>query len=212
MINIETFVFNPFQENTYLLFDESGQCLIIDAGCETPREQDHLVNRLGELDLTPEKLVNTHCHVDHILGVAFLARKFNLPFLFHPDEQELFAHSRSQAEIFGLSLEMPPEPSGFLKDGDTLGFGQSTLEVIHIPGHSPGGILLHDPVGKILISGDVLFRGSIGRTDLPGGNYNSLVGGIRDRLLVLDPSTRVFPGHGPVTSIGEEKSINPFLT
>ena len=211
MINIETFIFNAFQENTYLLSDPSGECIIIDAGCEEPVEKEELAAYLEDHGLKPVKLVNTHCHVDHILGVAYLAKKYNLPFYFHAAEKALFAHSKNQADMFGLSLELPPEPAGFLNDGDQISFGESTLDVIHIPGHSPGGILIHDPAGKNLISGDVLFRDSIGRTDLPGGDYDSLIGGIKEKLFGLDPETVVYPGHGPTTTIGLEKESNPFL-
>ena len=211
MIKIETFVFNPFQENTYVLSDQTGECIIIDAGCEDPAEKEELAGHLEANGLKPVKLVNTHCHVDHILGVAYLAGKYSIPFYFHAGEKALFAHSRNQADMFGLSLELPPEPEGFLEDGDQLHFGESTLELIHIPGHSPGGILFHDPAGKNLISGDVLFHSSIGRTDLPGGDYHSLTAGIREKLWRLDPDTRVYPGHGPTTTIGYEKESNPFL-
>lgn len=212
MINIETFVFNAFQENTYILYDHTGECIIIDAGCEEEPEKAELSEYLDEHGLKPVKLINTHCHVDHVLGVAYLAGKYGIPFFIHKEEKTLFAHSRSQAEIFGLNLEDPPEPEGYLADGDRVSFGESFLEVIHIPGHSPGGILFHSPDQKFLISGDVLFRLSIGRTDLPGGDYNSLVGGIKQKLLNLDPDTLVYPGHGPHTTIGEEKASNPFLS
>ncbi len=211
MIKIETFVFNPFQENTYVLSDPGGECIIIDAGCEDPAEKEELAAHLEENGLTPVKLVNTHCHVDHILGVAYLAEKYSIPFYFHSGEKALFAHSKNQADMFGLELELPPEPEGFLNDGDKIQFGESTVELIHIPGHSPGGILIHDPVGKNLISGDVLFQNSIGRTDLPGGDHNSLIDGIREKLWGLDPDTIVYPGHGPTTTIGYEKESNPFL-
>ena len=211
MINIETFVFNPFQENTYLLYDHTGECIIVDAGCYEQQERDMLVEYLDEHGLRPVKLVNTHCHVDHILGVAYLARHYKLPLFIHPGEKSLFSHSRNQADLFGLSLELPPEPEGFLNEGDLLSFGESALDVIHIPGHSPGGILFYSAGQKFLLSGDVLFLQSIGRTDLPGGDYDSLVAGIKEKLLGLDPDTRVYPGHGPSTSIGEEKASNPFL-
>ena len=211
MINIETFVFNSFQENTYLLYDHTGECIIIDAGCEEQNEKDELVNYINEHGFKPIKLVNTHCHVDHILGVAYLATLFNLPFFIHPDEKFLFAHSRSQADFFGLSLDDPPEPKEYLKGGDVVSFGESSMEVIHIPGHSPGGILFLCREQNFIISGDVLFQQSIGRSDLPGGDYDSLVNGIKEKLLGLDPVTRVYPGHGPYTTIGEEKESNPFL-
>jgi glyoxylase-like metal-dependent hydrolase (beta-lactamase superfamily II) len=211
MINIETFAFNSFQENTYLLYDHSGECIIVDAGCEDEAEREQLTAYIEEHGFRPVKLVNTHCHVDHILGVAYLAEKYKIPFFIHPEEKVLFTHSRSQADFFGLKLDTPPEPEDYLVDGDVLEFGESALKIIHVPGHSPGGILLHCPEQKFLISGDVLFLQSIGRTDLPGGDYNSLVGGIIEKLLILDPDTRVYPGHGPPTTIGEEKASNPFL-
>ena len=212
MIHLETFVFNPFQENTFLLHDETGECIIIDAGCQEEAEKAELTEFIQAQDLKPVKLVNTHCHVDHILGVAYLAEKYGIPFYIHPEEKTLFQHSRSQAEMFGLNFEDPPEPSGYLDEGENLEFGESSLGILHIPGHSPGGILFHSPEQKFLIAGDVLFRMSIGRSDLPGGDYNSLVSGIKQKLLNLDPDTVVYPGHGPQTTIGEEKDMNPFLS
>ncbi len=211
MINIETFVFNPFQENTYILYDHTGQCIIVDAGCQEQEERDQLTDYMDEHGFSPVKLVNTHCHIDHILGVGYLARKYGLPFFFHPDEKILFAHSRSQAEFYGLPLDPLPRPEGFLKEGDRVEFGESALDVIHIPGHSPGGILLHCPGQKFILAGDVLFLQGIGRTDLPGGNYESLIWGIKKKLMGLDPDTIVYPGHGPYTRIGDEKASNPFL-
>ncbi len=211
MINIETFVFNPFQENTYLLYDHSGECLIVDAGCQEDAEKEELVGYISEHGFRPVKLVNTHCHVDHVLGLKYLSEKYDIPFYMHEAERSLFKHSRDQAAFFGLKFEQPPEPSGYLEEGGELTFGESILRLIHIPGHSPGGVLLHSPEQKFLIAGDVLFRQSIGRTDLPGGDYDSLVNGIREKLFTLDPDTRVYPGHGPPTSIGEEMASNPFL-
>ncbi|MFC2115134.1 MBL fold metallo-hydrolase [Bacteroidota bacterium] len=211
MINIETFVFNSFQENTYLLYDHSGECIIIDAGCQEPEEKALLLDYIEEHGFKPVKLVNTHCHVDHVLGVAFLAQEFDIPFYIHPSEKPLLSMSMGQAEFFGFTMERPPEPKGFLNDKDLLRFGESSLELIHIPGHSPGGILLHSREQKFILSGDVLFSGSIGRSDLPGGDHDGLVHGIQEKLMGLDPDTVVYPGHGPHTTIGEEKESNPFL-
>lgn len=212
MIHIEKFVFNPFRENTYILSDSTGQCIIIDAGCQEKTEKEELIGYISSGGLKPVSLVNTHCHIDHILGVAFLAGHYGIPFYIHADEKALLTHSRNQAELFGLSLEDPPEPAGFLEEGGKLEIGEYRMDIIHIPGHSPGGILFHSPEQKILIAGDVLFSQSIGRTDLPGGDYDGLVTGIREKLMVLDPETVVYPGHGTHTTIGEEKSMNPFLT
>ena len=211
MITIKRFEFNPFGENTYILSDESLDCLIVDPGCQEKDEQDILLDYLEENHLKPVKMINTHCHIDHILGTAFLHHQFNLPFLVHPLEEPLLTASTAQGEFFGLEVQPPPKPSGFLNEGDSVSFGNSVMEVMHIPGHSPGGIVLLNREQKYLLTGDVLFQGSIGRTDLPGGDYDSLVSSIRQKLLVLDPETRVYPGHGPDTTIGIENQSNPFF-
>ncbi len=211
MITIKKLEFNPFRENTYLLYDNTGECLIVDPGCQDIEEQDQLLDFIEGNALKPVKMVNTHCHIDHILGTAFCKERFQLPYLIHPQEQPLLSYSVSQGEFFGLDVQPPPEPTDFVEEGDIITFGDSRLEVIHIPGHSPGGIVLLNKDQQCLFSGDVLFQGSIGRTDLPGGDYDSLIDSIREKLLVLDPDIRVYPGHGPDTTIGMEKRSNPFL-
>jgi glyoxylase-like metal-dependent hydrolase (beta-lactamase superfamily II) len=211
MITIKRFEFNPFRENTYVLSDDTGECLIVDPGCQEPEEQDLLLDHLEKNDLEPVKMVNTHCHIDHILGTAFLHDQFKLPFLIHPEEKPLLKASIAQGEFFGLKVQTPPEPTGFLNEGDTVTFGDSMFEVIHIPGHSPGGIVLLNREQQCMITGDVLFQGSIGRTDLPGGDFDSLVNSIREKLLTLNPEIKVYPGHGPDTTIGIEKQSNPFF-
>ena len=211
MITVTRLEFNPFRENTYLVSDDTGECLIIDPGCQEPEERERLLVHLEKNSLKPVKIVNTHCHIDHILGVAFLHDRFKLPFLIHPEEKPLLKASVAQGEFFGLEVETPPKPTGFLEEGDEVAFGNSAFEVLHIPGHSPGGIVLLNREDRCLLTGDVLFQGSIGRTDLPGGNYESLVNSIRQKLLTLDADIRVYPGHGPDTTIGMEKQSNPFF-
>jgi hydroxyacylglutathione hydrolase len=211
MITIKRFEFNPFRENTYLISDDTGECMIIDPGCYEPEEQDLLLEYFKENQLKPVKIVNTHCHIDHILGTAFLHDQYKLPFLIHPEEKPLLTASITQGELFGLEVKTPPEPTDFLNEGDTVSFGDSVFEVIHIPGHSPGGIVLLNKDQQCMFTGDVLFQGSIGRTDLLGGDYDSLVSSIRQKLLVLDPMIRVYPGHGPDTTIGIENQSNPFF-
>jgi glyoxylase-like metal-dependent hydrolase (beta-lactamase superfamily II) len=211
MISIKRFEFNPFRENTYVISDDTGECLIMDPGCQEPEEQDLLLAYFEENDLKPVKIVNTHCHIDHILGTAFLHDQLKLPFLIHPLEKPLLTASIAQGEFFGLEVQTPPEPTDYLNEGDTVTFGKSMFEVIHIPGHSPGGIVLLNKEQQCMFTGDVLFQGSIGRTDLPGGDYDSLVNSIRQKLLLLDPEIRVFPGHGPDTTIGIENQSNPFF-
>jgi glyoxylase-like metal-dependent hydrolase (beta-lactamase superfamily II) len=211
MIKIERLEFNPFRENTYIVFDDTRECLIVDPGCQEPEEKERLLDFIDRNSLKPVKMVNTHCHIDHILGTAFMIEKFQLPFLIHTLEEPVLSASVAQGEFFGLEVEGPPEPTDFLKEGDRITFGGSYFEVIHIPGHSPGGIVLLNKQEQCLLSGDVLFQGSIGRTDLPGGDYNSLVSSIRHKLLILNPEIRVYPGHGPDTTIGMENQINPFF-
>jgi len=211
MITIKRFEFNPFRENTYVVSDDTGECIILDPGCQEPEERDLLLEYIGESQLKPVKIVNTHGHIDHILGVAFLHDHFKLPFLIHRQEKPLLKASIAQGEFFGLEVQTPPEPTDFLTEGDTVTFGNSVFGVIHIPGHSPGGIVLLDVDQQCMFTGDVLFQGSIGRTDLPGGDYDSLVSSIRQKLLVLDPEIRAYPGHGPDTTIGIENKSNPFF-
>lgn len=211
MITIKRFEFNPFRENTYLISDDTAECMIIDPGCYEPEEQDLLLEYFKENQLKPVKIVNTHCHIDHILGTAFLHDQYKLPFLIHPEEKPLLTASITQGELFGLEVKTPPEPTDFLNEGDTVTFGDSVFEVIHIPGHSPGGIVLLNKDQQCMFTGDVLFQGSIGRTDLLGGDYDSLVSSIRQKLLILDPMIRVYPGHGPDTTIGIENQSNPFF-
>jgi glyoxylase-like metal-dependent hydrolase (beta-lactamase superfamily II) len=211
MITIKRLEFNLFSENTYVISDDTGECMIVDPGCQEPEEQDLLLDYFKEKHLKPVKIVNTHCHIDHILGTAFLHDHFKLPFLIHPQEKPLLTASIAQGELFGLEVQTPPEPTDYLNEGDTVTFGNSMFEVIHIPGHSPGGIVLLNKDQRCMFTGDVLFRGSIGRTDLPGGDYDSLVSSIRQKLLILDPEIRVYPGHGPDTTIGIENQSNPFF-
>ena len=211
MITIKRLEFNPFRENTYVISDDTGECIILDPGCQEPEERDILLEYIGKSQLKPVKIVNTHCHIDHILGVAFLHDQFKLPFLIHRLEKPLLKASIAQGEFFGLEVQTPPEPTDFLTEGDTLTFGNSVFGVIHIPGHSPGGIVLFNKDQQCMFTGDVLFQGSIGRTDLPGGDYDSLVSSIRQKLLILDPEIRAYPGHGPDTTIGIEIKSNPFF-
>jgi glyoxylase-like metal-dependent hydrolase (beta-lactamase superfamily II) len=211
MITIKRLEFNLFSENTYVISDDTGECMIVDPGCQEPEEQDLLLDYFKEKHLKPVKIVNTHCHIDHILGTAFLHDHFKLPFLIHPQEKPLLTASITQGELFGLEVQTPPEPTDYLNEGDTVTFGNSMFEVIHIPGHSPGGIVLLNKDQGCMFTGDVLFQGSIGRTDLPGGDYDSLVSSIRQKLLILDPEIRVYPGHGPDTTIGIENQSNPFF-
>lgn len=211
MITIQSFTFNLFQENTYLLFDATKECVIIDPGCSTNSERDTLKNFIEQNELKPVKLLNTHCHIDHILGNKFIADTYALGLEANENDLRTLDAGKVSAEIFGIEYELSPLPSHFLNEGDIVKFGNSELEIVFTPGHSTGSICFYNRSDKFVIGGDVLFYQSIGRTDLPGGNHEQLLTSIRTKLFTLPDDFTVHPGHGPSTSIGFEKVNNPFL-
>ena len=212
MIQIQSFPFNPFQENTYILFDETKECIIIDPGCYDNSEQEVLKNFIKENELNPVKLINTHCHIDHVLGNKFVSDTWGLGLEMHPLDLPLLHSVKNYCTAYGFDhYNESPEPTTFLKEGEQIHFGNSSLEILFTPGHAPGHINLHSPEQKFLIAGDVLFQMSIGRTDLPGGDHETLINSIKTVLMPLAEETQVFCGHGASTSIGFEKANNPFL-
>jgi len=210
-MQIKKFTFNPVQENTFVVYDETNECAIIDAGCYFENERQELDKFIAEKQLKPVRLINTHCHFDHIMGITHCRIKYKVPFEIHPDEEVLVEHAVDSGDRFGIPMEPIDAPDAYFKEGDRITFGNSYLEVIESPGHSPGGVVFYNPEQKILIAGDVLFYGSIGRTDLPGGSYEQLTSNIKTKLLTLPEETIVYCGHGPETTIGFEKKNNPFL-
>ena len=211
MIVVKTFVFNEIQVNTYVLSDESRQCVIIDPGCNNARQQAELTGYIRDQQLQPVLLINTHGHIDHVAGDRFVSVTYKIPLAIHKQDVFLLNKALKFAEFFAMEAEQPAAPDRLLKEGDEVRFGISALSVFHIPGHSPGSIVLHAKEDKLVIAGDVLFYGSIGRSDLPGGNHKSLVRGITEKLMTLPRETVVYPGHGPATTIGHEYDTNPFL-
>lgn len=211
MIQIKKFTFNPVQENTYVLYDETGECIIVDAGCYFQNEQVELADFIESKNLKPVKLVNTHCHFDHILGITYCRTKYKIPFYTHAEEAFLIDSAVSHGDLFGVPVEPIDGPDYYLDEGDKISFGNSELELFHVPGHSPGSLVIHHPGQKFILAGDVLFYGSIGRTDLPKGSYEQLITNIKTKLLVLPEDTIVYSGHGPETNISFEKRSNPFL-
>ncbi len=210
-IHIQSFTFNPFQENTYLLYDESKQCLIIDPGCSNSAERKQLIDFVEEKSLLPVRLLNTHCHIDHILGNKFVSDTYKLDLEANKNDLRTLEAGRVSAEIFGIEYEESPLPKVFLEEGDVIQIGESQLEIAFTPGHSAGSICFYNRQQKFIIGGDVLFYQSIGRTDLPGGNHAQLLESIRTKLFTLPDDFTVYPGHGPSTTIGFEKMHNPFL-
>lgn len=211
MIKVRYFTFNPVQENTYVVSNEKGDALIIDPGCYFSAEQDTLKNFLSNENLQPVQLLNTHCHLDHVFGNKWVAKTYGLELFIHPDEEKMLQLAPASGLMYGLTFDNYNGPLHFLNEGDMVMLGEEKLKVILAPGHSPGSICFYSEEGKFLIGGDVLFRESIGRTDLPGGNHEQLLQNIRTKLFTLPDETVVYPGHGEPTTIGHEKRYNPFL-
>lgn len=205
-MKIETITVGGFAMNSYLLIDEdSGEAIYIDPGAEA----DRLIQKAEDEEISLKFIINTHCHIDHAAEVEQVMNHFNIPFYIHNGDLGLLNSLKEQGSYFGIAVEGTPQVSKFLEDGDKLTVGSSDCLVIHTPGHSPGGISIK--VGSNVFVGDCLFLDSIGRTDLPGGDYDQLINSIRTRLLSLDDATKVYPGHGPPTTIGRERQYNPFL-
>lgn len=212
MIKIQSFTFNGFQENTYVLFDESNKCIVIDPGCYEQNEKLELERFIVDNELEPVKLINTHCHIDHVLGNRFVSEKWSLDLEIHELDLPTLRSVKDYCQLYGFhNYEESPEPSTFLKEGDKIYFGNSSLDVLFTPGHAPGHIVLYSKEQHFVIGGDVLFQMSIGRTDLPGGDYDTLINSIKDKLMPQDEQTKVYCGHGPSTTVGFEKANNPFL-
>ncbi len=210
-MNIASLIFNPIQENTYIVWDESRECVIIDAGNSTPREHAAIENFITERGLKPVAAVNTHGHFDHTLGVCHLKERYGIPFALSRKEQFLLDNAAVSGEIFGVKIGAMPTIDIDLDTTPEIRFGESVLRVIPTPGHTPGHVALYNPDEGILFTGDTLFRESIGRTDLPGGDYSWIMRSILDALLPLGDQTRVYPGHGPETTLGHESMYNPFI-
>ncbi len=211
MLTIKSFTFNPFQENTYLLYDEAGEGALIDPGCYEESERKELLNFVEENNIKIKQLLNTHCHIDHVLGNAWAKRTFEVPLLIHKSDLPVLKSVEVYAPNYGFKMYEGTEPDGFLKEEENIKIGSEILKILFVPGHSPGHVVFYDEVSNQLISGDTLFKGSIGRTDLPGGNHHLLLSKIKSELFSLPEKTIAYPGHGPKTTIGYEKIHNPFV-
>jgi len=212
MITVKTFTFNAYSENTYVLYDETKECVIIDPGMYEGYEQNELTAFIKQENLKPVLLLNTHCHLDHVFGNKFVFDTYGLKPKFHKGELQVLEAVPSYAPSMGFGkYEVSPLPDQFLPETGTVAFGDSTLALIFAPGHSPAHLCLYSKADAVLIGGDVLFYGGIGRTDLPGGNHQQLIQNISSKLFVLPDETKVYPGHGPATTIGFEKQHNPFF-
>lgn len=211
MLHIKCFIFNPFQENTYLIYDDSGEATLIDPGCYETEEQLDLLDFITENKLKITQLINTHCHVDHVLGNFWAKKTFSLPLGIHQNEVPVLKSVEVYGPNYGFNNYQSTEADYFLKEGEQLVVGKELLEILLVPGHAPGHLVFYHKPSNQAIVGDTIFRGSIGRTDLPGGNHQLLLSKIKSELLTLPGETVLFPGHGPSTTVAFEKASNPFV-
>ena len=211
-MKIKSFTFNPFQENTYIIYDKTKECLIVDPGCYTEEEKNILKEFITKQKLTPTKLINTHCHIDHILGNKFVHQQWGVPLYIHKADLPLLENAKKISEMYGFeNYEDSILPQHYLEEHNIITCGKSSFNILFTPGHAPGHICLLNKKNNIIISGDVIFKESIGRTDLPGGDHNTLINSIMKKIFPLPNETQIFCGHGPITSLGSEKKYNPFL-
>ena len=211
MLSIKAFTFNPVQENTYILYNENRECCIIDPGCYFDQEKASLKEFIEKSGLRPVLLLNTHCHLDHVFGNKFVHESWNLTLHIHEKEKIVLETAPIAGKTWQLPFDNYEGPLVMIKEGETLKIGDDELEIRFTPGHSPGSVCFYHEAGGFVIGGDVLFNGSIGRTDLPGGDYATLINSIQTQLFTLPDDTKVYSGHGPVTTIGFEKMNNPFV-
>jgi len=211
MIQVTLLTFNSFQENTYLLWDETKACLIVDPGNHCAADHDKLTRTIDRLGLKPVLIVGTHAHVDHLLGVKYLQDTYHIALAMHGGDAFMLSGIPQQGRLYGFNTDHVPTVDIDLTDERTIRFGDSTVEVLHVPGHSPGHIALYNKEAKFVIVGDVLFMGSIGRTDLPGGDYHQLMSSILGKIVPLGGEVTVYPGHGRPTTISQEIDRNPFI-
>jgi glyoxylase-like metal-dependent hydrolase (beta-lactamase superfamily II) len=211
MLHIQSFTFNPVQENTYVLYNEKGAACIIDPGCYFSGEEQALKGFLEAHNLTPELLLNTHCHLDHIFGNRFIHKTYGLTLHLHPLEKQVLDLGPVSGQMWGLPFDNYDGELKYVNEGDPIQLGDDMLEVLFSPGHSPGSVCFYSREHRFLIGGDVLFNGSVGRTDLPGGDFKILEQSIKIKLYTLPDDVVVYPGHGEPTTIGKERRSNPFV-
>jgi len=211
MFTIKCFQFSPIQENTYLLFNEFNNCIIIDPGCYFEEEREILAQYILSNQLKPQILLNTHCHLDHVFGNKFIAERYQLIPRIHPNEKQVLDYAPTSGLMYNMPFDNYVGPLKYIEAGEKIQLDNDELVSIFTPGHSPGSLSFYSKSQNFVIGGDVLFYRSIGRTDLPGGNLETLISSIKNELFVLPDETIVYSGHGETTNIGDEKRENPFL-
>jgi hydroxyacylglutathione hydrolase len=211
MLTVKSFEFSPIQENTYILYNEFNECIIIDPGCYYDAEKEEMVAFITQNKLNPKMLLNTHCHLDHVFGNKMVAEKYGLTLQIHQNEKQVLDFAPTSGLMYNIPFDNYEGDFIYLNEGDSIFLGEDKLSILLTPGHSPGSLSFYCAKNNFVISGDVLFKNSVGRSDLPGGNHNQLIKSIKEKLLVLPVQTIVYSGHGPATTIGEEEKNNPFL-
>ncbi len=211
MSKVIKLTFGPFMENTYVIYDETMECIVIDPGCSTEMERQMLASEIDTLGLRPVRLVNTHCHIDHIPGNPFVADTYSVGLEIHPNEVPVLNEAPNYGPIFQMHVPEQPPISSFIHEGDEIRFGNTIFKVLFTPGHSPGSISFYNEAEKYIVSGDVLFRNSIGRYDLPYADGKTLFHSLTTEMMSLPDDVTVYSGHGPETTIGQERKNNPFL-
>jgi len=211
MLQVQAFDFNPFSENTYIVYNDHGDAIIFDPGTYTAHDEQILSSFIEDNQLTPRYLINTHCHIDHILGNTYVAEKYQLELYAHKNEVPILEMGTATATMYGLHYYPSVKIVNYIDENDTIVLGKDRLQILFTPGHSPGSLSFYNPEAGFVIAGDVLFNRSIGRSDLPGGDHETLLQSIRTQLFTLPDKTIVYSGHGPETYIGEEKQFNPFF-
>lgn len=211
MLYLKSFCFNPFQQNTYLIFNDEGHAFIVDPGNSNSSENNVLKQFIEEKQIKPIRLLLTHAHIDHVLGNKFVFDTYGLLPEVHKEDLFFIDRMKETAAMYGVPCDESPKPENFIEANQKFLLGNYLFETLYTPGHSPGSVSFYNKENKLLLSGDVLFQNSIGRTDLPGGNHETLLKSIREKLFVLDDDVKVYSGHGPSTTIGYEKRNNPFL-
>ena len=211
MLTVQSFTFNPASENTYVVYNEKGDAIIIDPGCYFSEEQRSLQTFIETKKLKPIQLINTHCHLDHVFGNKWVHKTYGLELHIHPQEKQVLDFAPQSAQRWGLSIDNYSGPIHFIDEGNIISIGDDQFSILLTPGHSPGSISFYCEKQGFVISGDVLFKESIGRTDLPGGDFDTLIESIQTKLFTLPPTTLVYNGHGSTTTIGHEIKHNPFL-
>lgn len=210
MLSIQTFTFNPFSENTYVLYDETKDAMVVDAGCYDREEEKELSDFIESKDLSLKAIINTHSHIDHILGAYYVKDKYKVPLFIHRLDEATLRMGKMSAQIYGMNRYTDVTADGFISENTPITIGNQTLQVLFLPGHAPGHVGFYHAEQKVLMGGDVLFNRSIGRTDLPGGDYQTLIESIHKKIFTLPDEVVVYPGHGPATTVGDEKVENPF--